>query len=224
MDEQTNTPIVPIEPEVPQATVDPKFAEAEALLFFYGEPMAFDRMAKLLGVKVDACRELVARWGAGLAGNEERGLMLLQNGDTVQLVTKPALKVIGEKLVKEEFREELTPAGLETLSLIAYLGPITRPRIDYIRGVNSSFIVRNLLMRGLIERTQSAEKGHLFEYRTSVDFLKHMGVSSIRDLPEYERYHAMLIEFETQRTESARIEEQPPVDATPVEPTPAETQ
>jgi segregation and condensation protein B len=224
MDEQTNTPIVPIEPEAPAPTIEPKFAEIEALLFFYGEPMALDRIAKLLEVKRDVCRELIDRWSAALSLDAGRGLMLLQNGDTVQLVTKPSLKVIGEKLVKEEFREELTPAGLETLSLIAYLGPITRPRIDYIRGVNSSFIVRNLLMRGLIERTQSAEKGHLFEYRTSVDFLKHMGVSGIRELPEYERYHAMLTEFEAQRTESARIEEQPRASEAPAEPVPAEMQ
>jgi segregation and condensation protein B len=221
MDEPMQGTMPAVEPPAaPPANT--KFAELEALLFFYGEPIEIERAAKLLGVKGAACRTLIDEWSAALARDPERGLALLRNGDTVQLVTKPELKVIGERLIKEEFREELTPAGLETLSLIAYLGPITRPRIDYIRGVNSSFIVRNLLIRGLIEREQGTEKGHLFEYRTSVAFLKHMGVTSIVDLPEYERYHAMLVEFETQRTESVRIEEQQsPIDGTPIQSNPA---
>jgi segregation and condensation protein B len=202
---------IPVAAPTEHAGSNPKFAELEALLFYYGEPMEAARIGTFLGLKTKECEALLAEWGDSLTRDDARGLELLRNGNAVQLVTKSSLKSIGEKLVKEEFREELTPAGLETLSLIAYLGPISRPRIDYIRGVNSSFIVRNLLMRGLIEREHGDEKGHLFEYRTSMEFLKHMGLPAAEKLPEYETFHALLTEFETQRTESSKLEEQPAV-------------
>jgi segregation and condensation protein B len=213
-------PIAPAEAAAPAVSANTKRAELEALLFYYGEPISIPRAAKLIGISASECKTLIQAWSDSLAGDSERGLVLMQNGDEVQLATKPALKSIGEALIKEEFREELTPAGFETLSLIAYLGPITRPRIDYIRGVNSSFTVRNLLMRGLIERTHGDEKGHLFEYAASMQFLKHMGVSSAHDLPEYAKYHALLGDLETQRTESSRLEEQP-IPETPIAGEPA---
>ena len=194
-------------PAVPSA--NHTYAELEALLFYYGEALPLSRIAKLLGVTLVECRSLVESWAAMLSENPERGLTLMRDGDTVQLVTKPELKRITQAVIQEEFREELSPAGTETLSLIAYLGPITRPRIDYIRGVNSSFTVRNLLMRGLVDRIHSEGKGHLYEYRVSMQFLKHMGLARAEDLPDYGRYHALLKDFETQRTESSQLEEQP---------------
>ena len=102
----------------------------------------------------------------------------------MQLVTKPAQKAIGEKLIKEEFREELTPAGLRRSRSSHTSAPISRPRIDYIRGVNSSFTVRNLLMRGLIEREHGDAKGHFYEYRTSMQFLnRHRSPAAGADHP-----------------------------------------
>lgn len=206
------------ETQEPEPVVNEKFAELEALLFYYGEPMEVARIAKFLGMKPAAGEALIAAWSAALAADPLRGLEAFRSGDAVQLVTKPTLKAVGEKLVKEEFREELTPAGLETLSLIAYLGPISRPRIDYIRGVNSSFTVRNLLMRGLLEREHGSDKGHLYEYRVSMQFLKHLGVPSTGALPDYASYHALLGDFEAQRTESSRLEEQPTPEVPPVVP------
>ena len=109
-------------------------------------------------------------------------------------------KNISEKLAKEEFKEDLTPAALETLSVVAYLGPMPRSMIDYVRGVNSSFMLRNLLMRGLVERTLSEKRKNVYEYRVSFDFLKHMGIGTIGELPEYEKYKNILASFETQGT------------------------
>lgn len=169
----------------------------EAFLFQYGEPVEIKKIAKLIGVKESECKEAIDELEEALK-DDSRGLTLLRDLNRVQLVTKPDFKEIGEALVKEEFRETLTPASLETLSIVAYLGPLPRTTIDYIRGVNSSFTLRSLLVRGLIERNQEPHKGNVYYYRPSFDFLKHMGLGKIEEMPEYERYKDILKKFEIQ--------------------------
>ncbi len=173
-----------------------KFKELEALLFIYGEPLNIKNIAKFLEIKKDACEEIIKIYEEMLKNNPSGGLMILHNADEIQLVTKPELQKIGEKVIQEEFKEELSPAGLETLSIIAYLGPMPRATIDYIRGVNSSYTLRNLLMRGLIQRNINPNKGSIYEYCTSFNFLKHMGVSKSEELPEFEKYKDVLERFE----------------------------
>jgi len=83
--------------------------------------------------------------------------------------------------------------------LIAYLGPISRAQIDYFRGVNSSFILRNLLMRGLIERvSESADRS--YSYQISFDLLKHLGISKIEDLPDYLKYRELSSNYQPLET------------------------
>lgn len=159
----------------------------EALLFVHGDPLEVKKIASVLKADVPDVEQAIAT----LAGHLEqggRGLMLVRQESRVQLATKPAFSSLVEHLVKDEFEEKLTPAALETLSLIAYLGPISRARVDYLRGVNSSYSIRNLLMRGLVEKTPDPQNAHVTAYRVSFDLLKHLGVSSIEDLPDYEKY------------------------------------
>lgn len=172
-----------------------KIAELEALLFYYGEPISIIRLSKLLSVSTAMCKTLVENLEE-VYQSDARGLTVLKESENVQLVTKPSVKTVCEALVKEEFRETLTPAALETLSIIAYLGPIPRSTVDYIRGVNSAFSVRNLLMRGLIDRATDTKLGNAFLYRASSQFLSHMGLSSIEMLPEYEKFKNILKDFE----------------------------
>ncbi|MDI6734309.1 MAG: SMC-Scp complex subunit ScpB [Patescibacteria group bacterium] len=179
-----------------------KFAELEALLFYYGEAMPIKRIAGLLGLKEDECVKLIEDLKNKLLNDFDRGISIIESNNEIQLVTKPELQYIGQKLIKEEFREQLTPAALETLTLVAYLGPIPRSTIDYIRGVNSSFTLRGLLVRGLIERKSSAERSNVYEYHASSDFLKHLGLNNIKELPEYEKYHDILTKFETEKIEN----------------------
>ncbi len=112
--------------------------------------------------------------------------MLIRHGQQLQLATKPNFKGLLEKVVKAELHEALTPAGLETLSIITYGGPILRSEIDYIRGVNSSFILRALLLRGLINRNPDPRRGNAYLYGPSFDFLKHLGGASVTELPDYQ--------------------------------------
>ncbi|MFA5870415.1 MAG: SMC-Scp complex subunit ScpB [Candidatus Paceibacterota bacterium] len=168
-------------------------AKLEALLFFYGEPVDMSVIARILGITLEECEKEVSHYEQILSSSNGRGLLILRKGNSIQLATKPELKEIGEAIVKDEFRESLTPAALETLALVAYLSPVTRATIDYIRGVNSSYSMRNLSLRGLVERGE--EKGASFRYSPTQEFLKHIGVQHVKMLPEYERYHSLLQTF-----------------------------
>jgi segregation and condensation protein B len=175
-------------------------AALEALLFYYGEPLDVKKISKLLGIKEGECVALIDELTVKLSADDKSGLLLLKHGDLYQLATKPDLAWLGQKLIQEEFKEELTPAALETLSIIAYLGPVARSTVDYIRGVNSSFILRALLVRGLVTRHFQEARKNAFEYKVSFDFLKHLGLSRIEDLPEFEKYKNILTSFEASQS------------------------
>jgi segregation and condensation protein B len=161
-------------------------AALEAILFSYGEPLPLKRIVTMTGASEEACLSALKILEEKYK-TENQGLELLNHDSEIQLVTKAAFQELLHTIIKEELNEELSPATLETLGIIAYgKGEITRATIDYIRGVNSSFMIRTLLMRGLIER-KTSEKKNTYAYGLSLDFLKHLGISKIEDLPEYER-------------------------------------
>jgi len=179
------------------ANNDGKLAELEALLFIHGEPMTQKKIAAVLNVEVSEARSLIGAFQKKLESGE-RGLTLLLDGENVQFVTKPQFGKILEKFVKEELSEELTPASLESLAIIVYFGPISRNRIEYIRGVNSIFILRSLLLRGLVERFPDPERPNAYLYKPTFDFLKHLGLEGKEKLPEYEKFQSLLKAFESQ--------------------------
>ena len=166
-------------------------AKLEALLFAYGEAMAIGKIAKLLGQSEDAVRGAIDALKKSLR-EEHRGLVLLENFGAVELATKPEFQELVERLVKGEMQAELTPAAAETLSIIAYGGPVSRSEIDYIRGVNSSFTVRSLLLRGLVDRSPDPKRPNAFLYRASFAFLKHVGIAQSAELPEFEKLQEMM--------------------------------
>ncbi len=161
-------------------------AALEALLFIYGEPLEIKKIAKIFETEEAIVQENIATLATRLK-EEDRGLVLVVSGNKIQLATKNKFAPYLEKCVKEELKEQLTPASLETLSLIAYLGPLSRAEIEYYRGVNSTFTLRSLSMRGLIERTEG-EGTHARVYSVSMELLKYLGISSIEELPEYEKF------------------------------------
>ncbi len=186
-----------------------KIAQLETLLFQYGEPIALKKIAALLDIPVEECAGLINAYAVALE-NEERGLTLFRNGSEVQLTTKPDHRGVLQNIIHDEFKEELTPAAVETASIIAYLGPIPRATIDYVRGVNSSFIIRNLLMRGLVERNQDENRKHAYEYKITFDFLKHLGIARVEELPDYEKFKDILSRYESP-IEEVKKEEIPEV-------------
>ena len=155
----------------------------EAILFWKGEPLAKKKLAEVLDVKVEEVSESLTKIKESL---QDRGFALLENDDRVTLVTAPEVSSLIEKLQKEELNKELSKASLETLSIILYKNGVTRHEIDYIRGVNSSFILRILSIRGLVERSIDPKDSRRYIYKPSFELLSFMGIKSIKELPEYE--------------------------------------
>ncbi len=166
-------------------------ARLEALFFIYGEPMDFKKIAKTLQATEEEIKAAANALGEELR-NENRGLFLIRDGEKIQLTTKPDFANLLEAVIKEELHENLTPAALETLSIVAYAGPLSRAELEYIRGVNSSFTLRNLLIRGLVERAPDPKRGNVFLYSPSLDFLRHVGISEASNLPEYEKFKTLI--------------------------------
>lgn len=177
--------------------MDKKIASLEALLFIHGEPLTYKKISAVLGIPKDELESVVE----GLKKILEapgRGLQLVADKEKIQLATRPEFNKIVEDFVKEELTEDLTPASLETLSIISYLGPISRAKLEYLRGVNSSFILRNLMIRGLVERVPDPEHPSSFAYQPTFDLMKHLGISGKKDLPEFDKFQELLKVFEAQ--------------------------
>jgi len=158
----------------------------ESILFSIGEPVSIEKLAKTLGKDEDLIKKTIEI----LENNykkEERGLRIIKKENKVQLVSAPQNSQYIEKLIKNDLNQELSPASLETLAIVAYKGPISRAGIEKIRGVNCSPILRNLLIRGLIERQQKAQNIRVYLYKVSFNFLKRFGIDSIKELPEYNK-------------------------------------
>lgn len=117
-----------------------------------------------------------------------RGIRIIENGKKYQMASAPDNAKLVQKFLQTEVSGELTPASLETLTIIAYQGPIKKLEIEKIRGINCSLILRNLLIRGLIEEKSSDEPDEN-EYEASLEFIKFLGISNIKDLPDYEKFN-----------------------------------
>ncbi len=164
----------------------------ESVLFVAGEPLTVSRITKITGRKpaevLGALRELAGEY-------RERGIQLLENGEEWQFATHPANKGVVEKLITAELSEDLSRASREVLSIIAYKGPMSRAAIEYIRGVNSSFTLRNLLIRGLVSREESPSDRRAYLYCISMDFLKYLGLARPEELPQYEAFRKKELEL-----------------------------
>ncbi|MDO8471378.1 MAG: SMC-Scp complex subunit ScpB [bacterium] len=162
----------------------------EAMLFFKNEPVSVVELGKWLGEKPDVVRKALAKLGDSYLG---RGVVIISDGEFASLGTHPDASKLIESLEKEELSRELGRASLETLAIVLYKGPISRREIDHIRGVNSSFILRALLIRGLIERAESMEKS--YSYKATIKLLEYLGITRPQDLPEYENAFNKIAEF-----------------------------
>lgn len=159
-------------------------AVIESILFVSGEPVKIDRLVKITGSSKpeieNALMIMQGEYGEG------RGLVLVRKEEVAQLATNPENATFVDALLKSEIQEHLSPAALEVLSIVAYRGPIARSEIEAIRGVNCSFTLRALLMRGLVERVDNPKDNRGYLYKVSIDFLKVLGLDSISKLPDWE--------------------------------------
>ena len=165
-------------------------SQIESILFFKNEPVTLGELSKLLDTPREKLQITVNKLQEEY---KNRGIVLVTNDDEVSFGTSPETSELIEKLQKEEFSRELGRAGLETLAIVLYRGPVARREIDHIRGVNSGFTLRALLLRGLIERTESNGRSHV--YKPTLKLFQHLGISKKEDLPEFETAFKKVEEF-----------------------------
>ncbi len=167
-------------------TNTPEFlSKLETLLFAAGDPVSHKRIAKTLDVETSEIPPLLDTLESRYEESAS-GLSLVRNEGSVQLGTKAGNASVIRAFAESEIDEELSKAALETLSVVAYRAPVTRAEIDSIRGVNSSFSLRNLLLRGLIEREGNPDDARGYVYSPSLEFLKTLGLRKKEDLPNFE--------------------------------------
>ena len=176
----------------------------EAILFYQAEPLSAKRLASLTKKSEVEVRDALKVLEEKLS---HTGLRLLTNGDEVTLGTSPLAGATIEAITKEELSKDLSKASLETLAIVLYKGPLTRAEIDYVRGVNSTFILRNLLIRGLVEKIDNPHDQRSFLYKPTFALLEHMGVTRIEDLPEYSQTQSALAEFLVAHAEETKADD-----------------
>ena len=159
----------------------PLSMKLEALLFVAGEPVATAQLATALDVSASVVERGLNELGASLLS---RGLRLQRHAGRVQLTTAPQLAELIEHFLGLEATSHLSRAALETLAIIAYQQPVTRPQIDSIRGVNSDSMMKSLLSKNLILESGRADgPGRPILYSTTPEFLQHFGLNSILEMP-----------------------------------------
>jgi segregation and condensation protein B len=153
----------------------------EGLLFVAAEPVAPSQLAAALDLTVTTVEK-------GLEELEEnlriRGLRLQRHAGRIQLTTAPELAEAVERFLGLEATSRLSRAALETLAIIAYQQPVTRPAVDSIRGVNSDGVIKSLLSKGLLQEVGRSEgPGRPILFGTTPEFLQHFGLNSLSELP-----------------------------------------
>ncbi len=144
-------------------------------------PVSFKKLASLLDIGQENLEPVLSQLDQEYK-DQNRGWRLSMDKTEVQLVSNPENAELVEKVLKSELKEELTPAALETVAVVAYKGPIKKSEIDFIRGVNSAYTLRSLMIRGLISRKSESKDGRIFSYFITTDFLNYLGLRNISGL------------------------------------------
>jgi segregation and condensation protein B len=156
----------------------------EALLFVAQEPVAQEDLFSVTGLSEEDGKAALEALETRLANS---GLRLQRQKNRIQLVSDPHTAQYVEDFLGLEVNISLSQAAMETLAIVAYAQPVTRPEVEAIRGVGSGSVLRTLLNAGLIEKAGRADSvGRPILYRTTFEFLEQFGLESVDDLPSLE--------------------------------------
>ena len=161
--------------------------QIESLLFISGKPLTPKKIAELIKEKAGskevekAIDELVREYN-----ERDCGIKIIKSDSQAQMATSDKSAEIIKNFIKDETVGELTKPSVETLTIIAYRGPIAKWELERIRGINCSLILRNLILRGLAEEKKDAKKHEIY-YSVTLEFLKYLGISQVEELPDYEK-------------------------------------
>lgn len=168
--------------------------QIESILFISTKPLTVKEIFKMLK-KADikagkkeikqALSELIEEYNV-----ESKGIHIINVDDKFQMVTNPKNKELIDKMIRLERTGDLTQPSIETLTIIAYRGPIAKAELEQIRGVNCSLILRNLMIRGLVEMEIDQITGQEM-YNITPEFLKYLGINKVDELPDYDKLNQM---------------------------------
>lgn len=163
-------------------------SKLESILLVSSRPITIAKLAEIIGAKkeeiLSQLNELSREYQVSA-----KGWRLLINNQQVQLVSSPENAKLVQGYLKDELTGELTKPSLETLTIIAYRQPVSKAVLEQIRGVNCSLILRNLLIRGLVEAEYDKERA-VTVYSVTLDFLKYLGINAVSELPDFEKLNS----------------------------------
>src|SRR3989344_7843489 len=163
-------------------------SKIESVLFVASKPLPTKKIAAVLKIDNEEAAEVLKSLQSKY-NHADSGIAILQNGDEWQMVASAENKETSENFLKSEVSGELTRPQLETLTVVSYCGPITKPELEQIRGVNCGLILRNLMLRGLVKENEDITN-LLPTYEITMEYLRHMGINSLEELPNYSELHA----------------------------------
>ena len=178
-------------------------AVIEGLLFVVGDDgLDLEKISRILEISKDETKDLIRQLQTDYQ-SEERGIRIDFLGDKLKLTTKKEHNKYYQKLLTTEDNNNLSQAALETLAIIAYNQPITRVKVDELRGISNNHIIRKLVAKGLIKESgRSNMPGRPILYETTSEFLDYFGLSSIDELPDMRDF---LEEEEKEREEDVDL-------------------
>ncbi|MCA9353349.1 SMC-Scp complex subunit ScpB [Candidatus Nomurabacteria bacterium] len=176
----------------------------EALLFFKGTSVSKKEAGKILGLDASSLQEAINSLKESYQG--KGSLLLVENDEYIEIrLEKEIFDMFTEK-EREELKKDLTKSALETLSIIIYKNGATRSEIDYIRGVNSTFILRSLMIRGLVEKRTAEEDSRKVIYYPSIDLLSYIGISDAKGMDNWQEINDILLEKSSEEKEDLEEE------------------
>lgn len=165
----------------------PILARIEALLFFESHPLSFSHLATVCDTTIETVQEAALQLQR-IYQDRGAGVEIIIDEKQIHLATAASQSDFMREYSESDMQSQLSRPSLETLTIVAYRGPVAKSEIELIRGVNCSVILRNLSIRGLVTQTTITEAGSPV-FAVTTDFLRHLGVSHVKELPEYDRLH-----------------------------------
>jgi len=168
-------------------------ALVQSFLFVEGGSLSIKKLSQLAGCSEE---EITIAADELKGACEGSGLTITQTDREVALTTSARVSDTIKAQFEASLNRDIGDAGLEVLAIVLYRGPSTRAQIDYIRGVNTSSTIRNLLARGLVERTNNPDDSREYLYRPTTELLAHLGATDTVTLPDYATIHGELSAFD----------------------------
>lgn len=157
-------------------------SKLESLLFVSNKPLSLKNLAKFSGEDEQSIKQALNEL---VESHKDTGVVILEANGNYQMATNGQNAELVKTFLNSDLREKLTDATLEVLSIIAYRQPISKVEIEAIRGVNSQYSIRHLLMRGLVEKIPNPNDARGNLYQITTEFLQQLGLTKIEDLPEF---------------------------------------